>query len=102
MNGKFFPCDCGMEGLWVEHNTDFGTEIALFSRDPSDRCWPNRIKLAWACLKGTPYKDEVILDDQQLANLVEHLIEIQNPELEDYATEEEWRDFKMNSTFNKF
>lgn len=78
MKGQFFKCDCGADGLWVEYSRHFGTEIALFSRDPSNRSWANRIKLAWACLRGKPYVDEVLLNDQSLMDLVDHLVEIQN------------------------
>jgi hypothetical protein len=78
MKGKFFKCDCSADGLWVEYDRNFGTEIALFSHDPQNRSWLNRIKLAWACLKGKPYIDQVIFCDQQVADLTEHLLEIQN------------------------
>ncbi len=78
MKGKFFKCDCGSEGLWVEHDRHFGTEIALFHRSPQDRSWRNRISLAWNCIKGKPYADMVLLDDRSLADLVDHLADIQN------------------------
>jgi len=87
MKGKFFKCDCGADGLWVEYSRHFGTEIALFSRDPSNRSWSNRIRLAWACLRGKPYKDDVILCDQQVADLIDHLIKIQNYDQEAEYTE---------------
>lgn len=78
MKGKFFKCDYGADGVWVEYSRHFGTEIALFSRDPSNCSWSNRIRLAWACLRGKPYVDEILLNDQSLMDLVDHLVEIQN------------------------
>jgi len=79
MAGKFFKCECGGEGLWIEH-TGYNneTEIALFSRDPADRSWCNRFRLAWACLSNRLYTDMVILNDQAIADLVDFLVEIQN------------------------
>jgi len=78
MKGQFFKCSCGSEGLWVEYDQSFGTEMALFHNNPQNRSWCNRIRLAWNCIKGKPYADEIILSDQSLADLVDHLINIQN------------------------
>ena len=78
MEGKFFRCDCGSEGLWVEYSGYFGTEISLFHSNPRDKSWCNRFKLAWKCLLGKPYTDMVLLNDQCIADLVDHLIDIQN------------------------
>lgn len=81
MKGKFFKCDCGSEGLWVEYDGYDSTEIALFHYNPQDRSWHNRIRLAWKCLKGKPYADMVLLNDQTLADLADQLAEIQNREI---------------------
>jgi hypothetical protein len=78
MNGKFFQCSCYQDGILVQHDEGWGTEFAFYSSNPNERSWKNRLKLAWACLKGKPYSDMVILDDQALADLVDHLVEIQN------------------------
>ena len=80
MNGKFFKCECGSEGLWIEHDYGFGIEISLFKTDPQNRSFKNRLLLAWECLKGKPYADMVILDNQKIADLVDYLVEIQNHE----------------------
>jgi hypothetical protein len=77
MNGKFFKCDCGHGGLYVSHDPDFGTEFAHFQYDISIG-FIFRIKQAWLTLRGKPYTDMTILNDQELANLVDHLTEIQN------------------------
>jgi hypothetical protein len=78
MKGKFFKCECGSEGLWVEYDGDGSTEFALFHYNPQNRSWRNRIRLAYTCLKGKPYTDMILLNDQGLADLVDHLVDIQN------------------------
>ncbi len=78
MKGKFFKCDWNAEGLYVEYDTHFGTEFSLFVCNPQNRSWRNRLRLAWACLKGKPYCDMVLLSDEKIADLVDHLIEIQS------------------------
>jgi len=81
MKPQFYKCDCGMEGLYVEYDGYGSTQIALFHSNPQNRSWGNRIKLAWNCLKGKPYADMVLLNDQGIADLVDHLIDIQNREV---------------------
>jgi hypothetical protein len=78
MKGKFFKGSCGSDGLWIEYDRDFGTEISLFPCDPQNLSWGNRVSMAWACLKGETYGDEVVFCNQQIADLTEHLLEIQN------------------------
>lgn len=78
MKGKFFRCDCGSEGLWVEYDGCGSTEFSLFHYSPQDRSLRNRLRLAWACLKGKPYTDMILLNDQSIADLVDHLADIQN------------------------
>jgi hypothetical protein len=78
MKGKFFKCNCGGEGLWVGHDHEFGTKFSLFETDPQNRSFKNRLILAWQCLRGKPYTDMVLLDDQSLADLVDQLVDIQN------------------------
>ena len=78
MKGKFFKCECGSEGLWVEYDGYGSTELSLFHHDPQNRSWHNRIRLAYACLKGKPYTDMMLLNEQSLADLVDHLVAIQN------------------------
>jgi len=77
MNGKFFKCECGHGGIYINHDPDFGTEFAHFQYDVF-RGFTQRIRQAWQALKGTPYSDMVILNDQQLADMVDHLVDIQN------------------------
>ena len=80
MEGKFFKCDCGSEGLWIERDDGFGTEISLFKSDPQNRSFMNRLSLAWQCMKGEPYSDMIILDDKKIADIIDYLVEVQNNE----------------------
>lgn len=79
MKNKFYICDCHCGVLQVEYEADMGLQIALFERNAS-RSWRNRIRLAWNAIKGRPYSDMVILNNQQIADLVDQLTEIQNQE----------------------
>lgn len=78
MKGKFFKCECGSEALYVDYDGEEHTEIAMFSRSPEDRSWRNRLKLAYAALQGKPYTDMVLLSNQTVADLADHLADIQN------------------------
>jgi len=78
MKGKFFKCNYSNEGLYVEHSIFCGTKISLYAHNPQNRSWSNRIKCAWACLKGKQYSYMVLLSDEKIADLVDHLIEIQS------------------------
>ena len=78
MSGKFYKCTCNNEGLWVEYDGYGITKFAFFHRSPENQSWSNRIKLAWNCLKGNPYADMVLLDEQSIADLVDQLVDIQN------------------------
>jgi hypothetical protein len=49
----------------------------MFSRHPLHSL-KNKIRLAWSALKGQPYTDMVILNNQQIADLVDQLAGIQN------------------------
>ena len=77
MKDKFYMCECGCGALYVSYEPDWGLELALFERSPS-RSLRNRIRLAWSALRGNPYADMVILNNQQIADLVDQLVEIQN------------------------
>ena len=77
MKDKFYMCECHCGVLHIEYDFDMGLQIALFERNVS-RSWRNRIRLAWNAIKGRPYADMVILNNQQIADLVDQLVEIQN------------------------
>ena len=77
MKAKFFKCDCSHGGLYVQYESDWGCQFSHYHYDVSHR-WMNRLKSAWKCLCGKPYTDMVLLDDQSLADLVDHLCDIQN------------------------
>lgn len=77
MKDKFYMCECHCGVLHIEYDSDMGLQIALFERNAS-RSWRNRFRLAWNAIKGRPYADMVILNNQQIADLVDQLVEIQN------------------------
>ena len=77
MNANYYICECHCGVLHIEYEPDMGLQIALFERNVS-RSWRNRIRLAWNAIKGRPYADMVLLNNQQIADLADQLIEIQN------------------------
>jgi hypothetical protein len=77
MNNKYYICECRCGVLCFQYEQGLGLEIAMFSQHPSRSLW-NRVRLAWNALSGQPYTDMVILNDQQIADLVDQLTEIQN------------------------
>jgi hypothetical protein len=77
---KYFKCNCGGELLEIEHDKEFGTTFAIFSLDYR-RGLKNRLRLAWKALTGNPYNDMILFNDQDIADIVDHLIEIQNYEI---------------------
>jgi hypothetical protein len=77
---KFIRCDCGHGGLFMQYSKDFGLEISHYLY-PNDRSWKNRLRSAWAAIKGRPYADMVVIDDEKLADLVDFLTDAQNVDL---------------------
>jgi hypothetical protein len=77
MTSKFFICECKCGAIHLDYDPDWGLEIAMFERKVT-RSWWNRIRLAWSALRGKPYTDMVILNEQQIADLVDYLFEVQN------------------------
>jgi hypothetical protein len=73
MKGEFFKCDCGCGGLHVVYDHPFGLELAHLVRNPYVRSWRDRFASAWAALQGKPYKDMVILNRAQMADLSEYI-----------------------------
>lgn len=78
LKGKFFKCERGSEGLYIEYDSKEYTKISMLYHNPEPRSWYNRLKSAYACLKGKPYTDIIVLSNQTLADLVDHLVDIQN------------------------
>ena len=75
----FFKCQCACGVLHLNYDPTWGLEIALFERNVS-RSWWNRFRHAWSALRGHPYTDMIILDNQQIADLVDYLFVVQNHE----------------------
>ena len=85
MNAKYYTCECKCGVLCFLYEPGLGLEISMFSRHPSRSLW-NRVRLAWSALRGQPYTDMVILNDQQIADLVDQLTEVQNCDEYDKGT----------------
>ena len=85
MNDKFIACECGHGGLWLQFSRHFGLEISNMARDPYKRNWSNRLKLTWACIKGQPYSDMVVLNNAAIIELADYLTQIQT---RDHETED--------------
>ena len=77
MNKKYYICECYCGVIAVDYDLDIGLEMSFYERNPK-RSFKNRIRLAWNALRGRPYTDMVILNNQQLADLVDQLVEYQN------------------------
>jgi len=77
MKSKFFVCECKCGAIYLDYDSDWGLEIAMFQRNVT-RSWWNQIRQAWSALRGKPYTDMVILNEQQIADLVDFLFEVQN------------------------
>ena len=76
MNSKYYTCVCQCGVICFQYDPPLGLEISMFSRHPL-RSLSNKIRLAWSALRGQPYTDMVILDNQQIADLVDQLTCIQ-------------------------
>ena len=75
MKDKFIECGCHCGAIRLSYTRAWGLEMA-FLRTDSPRIWSNRLRLAWAALKGTPYNDMVILEAEQVKELEEYLQDI--------------------------
>lgn len=85
MKNKYFECECKCGVIHLDYDPIWGLEIALFERNVS-RSWLNRIRLAWSALCGRPYTDMVILNNQQVADLVDYLFVVQNHDQSELQT----------------
>lgn len=79
MKDQYFKCQCGCALLHMAYDPDCGLEVAMFEHNASHSIW-NRIRLAWSALRGKPYTDMIILNEQQIADLAEYLFHVQNPD----------------------
>lgn len=70
-------CECHCGVLYIDYDSDMGLSVSMFERNAA-RSWCNRVRLAWSALRGQPYTDMVILNNQQIADLVDQLTSIQN------------------------
>jgi hypothetical protein len=77
MKNNYYMCECKCGVLATDYDPSYGLEISFFQYQPN-RSFKNRLRLAWNALCGRPYTDMVILNDQQIADFVDYLAEIQN------------------------
>lgn len=76
---RYFMCECGCAVLHMDYDPEWGLEIATFERNSSRSLW-NRMRLAWSALRGKPYTDMILLNEQHIADLAEYLFHVQNPD----------------------
>lgn len=79
---KFFPCGCFSHaiGVWKDDDEEF-TEpaantliyISWWERPYKRDDWIHRIKGAWKFLMGDPWKDDVVMDKENLKKFVDYL-----------------------------
>jgi hypothetical protein len=77
MNTDYYICECNCGVIAIYYDPNYGLEMSFFQRNVKRSIW-NRIRLAWSALRGQPYTDMVILNNQQIADLVDQLACIQN------------------------
>ena len=76
MSTTYYPCVCKCGVLCFQYDAEVGLEVSMFSCHPL-RSLSNKIRLAWGALRGRPYTDMVILNNQQIADIVDQLTCIQ-------------------------
>lgn len=83
MKEQYFKCSCSSEILRVSHDEELGlTEFSVWEMQNSHKAgWRQRLRWCWRILtEGSPYGDQVILEKEGVANLVDYLVKIQNNE----------------------
>ena len=83
-----FPCDCGTEGMVI---MDLDMQDAEYKQGPTvsigfwehhakyqdtRMSWKDRFRFAWACLKGRPYMDMVMLNRDTALAFAGTIIEV--------------------------
>jgi hypothetical protein len=83
MKEQFFKCSCSSEILRVSHDEELDlTEFSIWEMQNSHKAtfW-QRMRWCWRILtEGSPYGDQVVLEKEGVANLVDYLVKIQNNE----------------------
>ena len=75
----FVLCDCGSEGIMIQHDEVFGdTYLSIFSEGyrgaPWSMSWKERFRSMWHILKtGSAYGDQIILDKVSRFALIDAL-----------------------------
>jgi len=85
MKEQYFKCSCSSEILRVAYDDELEqTEFSIWEMQNAHKAgWRQRLRWCWRILfEGSPYGDQVILDNEGVANLVEYLVKIQNNDKE--------------------
>lgn len=79
---KTIKCACYHELFHLEWDEEFEQlNVSIWSPYSTDTrmSWRQRLRYCWRILtKGRPYGDQLILEKQHIAELVDYLIEVQN------------------------
>ena len=82
---KTIRCSCYHELLHLNWDEEIETlDMSIWAPYSTDTkmSWKQRLRYCWQILiKGRPYGDQVVLEKQHIADLVDYLIKVQNSEL---------------------
>ena len=81
MNEKFIKCSCSSEYVRLSYDEDYKwVDLSIWECQSSHQAtWRDKMRWIWHILtKGSPYGDQVILREQEIADMVDYLIETQN------------------------
>lgn len=78
---KTFNCECGSEVLQLVYDEEFKQlDVSIYSLH-NKLSFIQKLKHCWKVLTtGEPYSDQLILNQQSIADIVDFLIEVQNKE----------------------
>lgn len=68
----FIRCDCGAEGLYVEKDEDEFL-ISLFYCSSYKISIKHKLKWIWQIIKGKPYSDCVILNEDRMNDFLKNI-----------------------------
>jgi len=85
MKEQYFKCSCSSEILRVAYDDELEqTEFSIWEMQNAHKATlRQRLRWCWRILfEGSPYGDQVIMEKEQVADLVEYLVKIQNNDKE--------------------
>ena len=78
---KILKCSCSSEMIRFAYDDEMETfDVSIWSFQNSHRpYWKDKLRWIWRILTvGSPYGDQVLLEKEQVAELVDYLVEMQN------------------------